>query len=129
MRSHAHGTPYPENAPPRDSIHEQMRQRGWNHAAFARTVGTDARTVSGWMRDSTPSPAMTRQIAQRLGVDEEDLMHVVGHLAGEPSDVTRTGEMTPEQADLIAKVTQVRLTPDGYRSLNLVFEHLRKRET
>jgi inorganic pyrophosphatase len=28
----------------------------------------------------------------------------------------------------VAKVTQVRLTPDGYRSLNLVFEHLRKRQ-
>jgi hypothetical protein len=24
------------------------------------------------MRDSTPTPAMTRQIAQRLGVDEDD---------------------------------------------------------
>jgi hypothetical protein len=106
-----------------------MRQRGWNYAAFAQTVGADGKAVAGWIRDSTPTPAMTRQIAQRLGVDEDDLMHLVGHREVEPSDATGTGAVTPEQADLIAKVTQVRLTPDGYRSLNLVFEHLRKRQS
>ena len=49
--------------------------------------------------------------------------------AVEPREVTlQQREVTPEQTDLIAKITQVPLTRDGYRTLNLVFEHLRQRK-
>ena len=47
----------------------------------------------------------------------------------ESRDVTlQHRELTPEQVDLIAKIKQVPLTLGGYRTLNLVFEHLRQRK-
>src|SRR5215207_5156758 len=62
---------YPDrNAALRAFIHEQMRRRGWNYTEFGKAVGTDGSVVSRWIRDRRPSPAMVRQMAERLGVDE-----------------------------------------------------------
>jgi transcriptional regulator with XRE-family HTH domain len=106
-----------------DFIHEQMQLRGWKYyAEFARAVGTDGAVVARWLRDRTPSPAMTRQMAQRLGVDQDWLLALVGHREPQP------GDETPEQAALIAKIRQISFDRDRYLTLDALLEDWRKRE-
>jgi transcriptional regulator with XRE-family HTH domain len=104
----------------REFIHEQMRLRGWNYAEFAKAVGTDGSVVSRWTRDRRPSPAMTRQMAERLGIDEGELLTLVGHRSRR-----RSGD-TPEQAALIAKIRQLQLNEERYRILDLLIEDMRQ---
>jgi transcriptional regulator with XRE-family HTH domain len=108
------------NQPLRNFIHEQMRLRGWNYSEFAKAIGTDGSVISRWIRDRRPNPAMTRQMAQRLGVDEQMLMTLVGHISPPRSDVT------PEQADLIAKLRQAKLNKERYVTLDMLLEHYRR---
>jgi hypothetical protein len=63
---------------------------------------------------------MTRQMAQRLGVDEQMLMTLVGHISPPHSDVS------PEQADLIAKLRQAKLNKERYVTLDMLLEHYRR---
>jgi transcriptional regulator with XRE-family HTH domain len=106
----------------RDFIHEQMRLRGWNYSEFAKAVGTDGSVVSRWIRDRCPSPEMTRQMAHALGVDEQYLMTLVGHISPQRTDVS------PEQAALIAKLKQIPLNRDRFLILDALFEHMRQHE-
>jgi transcriptional regulator with XRE-family HTH domain len=111
-----------KNSALREFIHEQMRLRGWNYSEFARAIGTDGSVISRWIRDRRPSPAMTRQMAQRLGVDEQMLMTLVGHIS------PARGDVTPEQAHLIAKIRQLQLTGERYRILDVLIEDMRKHQ-
>ena len=104
----------------RDFIHEQMRRRGWNYAEFAKAVGTDGSVVSRWIRDRRPSPEMTRQMAERLGVDQDWLLALVGHR--EP----RSDDGTSEQAALIEKIRQMPMTPDRFLALDAILEAWRR---
>jgi transcriptional regulator with XRE-family HTH domain len=110
------------NAPLRDFIHEQMRRHGWNYAQFARAVGVDGSMVARWIRDRRPSPEIVRQMAVALGVDEDELMVIVGHRSAAPR------EDSPEHAALIAKLRQVTLNQDRYLALDALLEQWRRRE-
>ena len=106
-----------------DFVHGQMRLRDWNQAEFAQAVGVDHSVVSRWRNgERTPSPAMVQHIAQTLGVDEDDLLHLAGYRHGSPSEVT------PEQADLIAKIRQIHWTRDRYLAVDALLENLRQRD-
>jgi transcriptional regulator with XRE-family HTH domain len=114
---------YPDrNFALRAFIHEQMRLRGWNYAEFAKAVGTDGSVIARWIRDRRPSPAMVRQMAERLGVDEDELLVIVGHRSPAPR------EATPEHAALIAKLRQVTFNQDRYLTLEALLEQWRRRE-
>ena len=116
------GTTSPKNVALANFIHETMRRRGWNYAEFAEAVGTDGSVVSRWIRDRRPSSQMTRQMAERLGVDEDELMVIVGHRSEQRTDET------PELADLIAKLRQIPMSRDSYLILDALFEAMRHRE-
>jgi transcriptional regulator with XRE-family HTH domain len=107
--------------PLREFIHEQMRLRGWKrYAEFAKAIGADGSLVSRWLRDRRPSPEMTRQMAKALGVDEQHLMAMVGHISPVRTDVT------PEQAAIIEKVRQVPMTRDRFLVLDAILEVWRR---
>src|SRR4051794_10303680 len=104
-------------------VHGQMRLRDWNQTEFAQAVGVDHSVVSRWITgDRTPSAAMVQHIAQTLGVDEDDLLQWAGYRQGS------SREMSPEQADLMAKIRQIRWTRDRYLAVDALLENLRQRD-
>src|SRR3712207_3889399 len=106
-----------------DFVHEQMRLRDWNQSEFAQAVGVDHSVVSRWITgDRTPSAAMVLHMAQTLGVDEDELLQCAGYRQGPPR------ELSPEQADLIAKIRQIRWNRDRYLAVDALLENLRQRD-
>jgi transcriptional regulator with XRE-family HTH domain len=104
-------------------VREQMRLRDWNQSEFAQAVGVDHSVVSRWITgDRTPSPTMVQHLAQTLGVDEDALLQCAGYRQGPPR------EPSPEQADLIAKIRQIRWTRDRYLAVDALLENLRQRD-
>jgi transcriptional regulator with XRE-family HTH domain len=100
-----------------------MRLRDWNQSEFAQAVGVDHSVVSRWITgDRTPSPAMVQHMAQTLGVDEDALLQCAGYRRGPPR------EPSLEQADLIAKIRQIRWTRDRYLAVDALLENLRQRD-
>jgi transcriptional regulator with XRE-family HTH domain len=104
-------------------VHEQMRLRDWNQSEFAQAVEVDHSVVSRWLTgDRTPSAAMVLHMAQTLGVDEDELLQCAGYRQGPPR------ELSPQQADLIAKIRQIRWTRDRYLAVDALLENLRQRD-
>jgi transcriptional regulator with XRE-family HTH domain len=104
-------------------VHGQMRLRDWNQSEFAQAVGVDHSVVSRWLKgDRAPSPAMVQHIAQTLGVDEDELLHLAGYRRGAPREVS------PELADLMAKIRQIYWTRDRYLAVDALLENLRQRD-
>lgn len=103
-----------------DWIEDYRRRHGWNYSEFARAAGVDHSILSRWLQGTRrPRPEVLHRMAERLGADADELLHLAGYRA-------RRGEDTAEVAMLTAKLRQVRMTPDRYRLLGSLLDEMRR---
>lgn len=102
-------------------VQEEMRRREWRQADFARAVGVDVSMVSRWLRGRRPDPGSLERVATALGVDLDALLTLAGHRPPSPRDDD------PRVAALVAKVRQVRWTPERFLIVDALLDDLRRR--
>lgn len=107
----------------RTFVEETLQSRGWTARDLARAVGTDAVSVSRWLNGIQPRQHMVSRVAERLGMDEDELLHMAGYQRRQPE--SPAGE-SPEHRALIEKLRQVPLTRDRFLMLDALFDHLRQ---
>ena len=99
----------------------EMRRREWRQADFARAAGVDVSMVSRWLNGRRPDPASLERVAVALGVDLDGLLTLAGHRPRSPRDDDVW------TATLVAKVRQVRWTPERFLIVDAVLDDLRHR--
>lgn len=109
-----------ETQPLLDWIEEYRRRRGWNYSEFARAAGVEPSVLSRWFNGRVrPRTEVLRRMAQRLGVDEEELYVLAGYRQ-------TMSEEDPATATLVAKLRLVPMTPDRFRILEVLLDELRQ---
>ena len=101
----------------------EMRRREWRQADFARAAGVDISMVSRWLNGRRPDPASLERVAAALGVDLDGLLTLAGHRPRSPRDDD------PWTATLVAKVRQVRWTPERFLIVDALLDDLRQRSS
>ena len=107
----------------REWMLEEMRRREWRQADFARAAGIDVSMVSRWLHGRRPDPASLERVATALGVDLDALFTLAGHRPRTPRDDD------PRVAALVAKVRQVRWTPERFLIVDALLDDLRHRSS
>jgi transcriptional regulator with XRE-family HTH domain len=106
-----------------DWMRDEMRRREWRQADFARAAGIDVSLVSRWLRGRRPDPASLEKVAAALGIDLDALLTLAGHRPPAPRDDD------PRVASLVAKVRQVRWTPERFLIVDALLDDLRRRSS
>jgi transcriptional regulator with XRE-family HTH domain len=104
-------------------LREEMRRREWRQADFARVVGVDVSMVSRWLQGRRPDPASLERVAAGLGVDLDALLTLAGHRPRSARDDD------PQVATLVAKVRQIRWTPERFLIVDALLDDLRHRSS
>jgi transcriptional regulator with XRE-family HTH domain len=104
-------------------MREEMRRREWRQADFARAVGVDVSLVSRWLHGRRPDPASLERVAAGLGVDLDALLTLAGHRPRSSRDDD------PHVATLVAKVRQIRWTPERFLIVDALLDDLRHRSS
>ena len=104
-------------------VREEMRRREWRQADFARATDVDVSMVSRWLHGRRPDPASLERVALALGADLDALLTLAGHRPRSPRDDD------PQVASLVAKVRQVRWTPERFLIVDALLEDLRRRSS
>jgi transcriptional regulator with XRE-family HTH domain len=106
----------------REFIQEYSRRKGWNQREFAEAAGVDSSVVGRWLRGRIPRPDMIRRMAGHLAGDYNVLLAIAGYRDETDED------LTPEQAELIAKIRQIRLSKDRFLILDAMLDDMRRRD-
>ncbi|MDQ2654612.1 MAG: helix-turn-helix transcriptional regulator [Chloroflexota bacterium] len=101
-------------------MHQELTQRGWRQADFARATGVDVSMISRWMHGRRPDPASLERVAETLGLDLDGLLAMAGYRQRPRND-------DPRVATLVAKVRQVEWTPERFLIVDALLEDLRQR--
>jgi transcriptional regulator with XRE-family HTH domain len=104
-------------------IRDEMRRREWRQADFARAAGIDVSLVSRWLRGRRPDPTSLEKVAAALGIDLDALLTLAGHRPPTPRDDD------PRVASLVAKVRQIRWTPERFLIVDALLDDLRRRSS
>jgi transcriptional regulator with XRE-family HTH domain len=103
-----------------DWLRQELMQRGWRQADFARATGVDVSMISRWLQGRRPDPASLERVAQTLGVDLDGLLAMAGYRQRLRND-------DPRVATLVTKVRQVEWTPERFLIVDALLEDLRQR--
>lgn len=101
-------------------LRQELTQRGWRQADFARATGVDVSMISRWLHGRRPDPASLERIAETLGLDLDGLLSMAGYRQPRRND-------DPRVATLMAKVRQVEWTPERFLIVDALLEDLRQR--
>ena len=101
-------------------LHQELTQRAWRQADFARATGVDVSMVSRWLHGRRPDPASLERVAETLGLDLDGLLSMAGYRQQPQHD-------DPRIATLVAKVRQVEWTPERFLIVDALLEDLRQR--
>jgi transcriptional regulator with XRE-family HTH domain len=104
-------------------MREEMRRREWRQADFARAVGIDVSMISRWLHGRRPDPMSLERVATALGADLDSLLTLAGHRPRSPRDDD------PRVASLVAKLRQVRWTPERFLIVDALLDDLRQRSS
>ena len=103
-----------------DWLRQELTQRGWRQADFARATGVDVSMVSRWLHGRRPDPASLERGAETMGLDQDGLLAMAGYRQRPRND-------DPRVATLVAKVRQVEWTPERFLIVDALLEDLRQR--
>jgi transcriptional regulator with XRE-family HTH domain len=103
-----------------DWLRQELTQRGWRQADFARATGVDVSMISRWLHGRRPDPASLERVAETLGLDQDGLLSMAGYRQRPRND-------DPRVATLVAKVRQVEWTPERFLIVDALLEDLRQR--
>lgn len=101
-------------------LRQELTQRSWRQADFARATGVDVSMVSRWLQGRRPDPASLERVAETLGLDLDGLLAMAGYRQ-------RRREDDPRAATLMAKVRQVEWTPERFLIVDALLDDLRQR--
>jgi transcriptional regulator with XRE-family HTH domain len=101
-------------------LRQELTQRSWRQADFARATGVDVSMISRWMHGRRPDPASLERVAETLGLDLDGLLAMAGYRQRPRND-------DPRIATLVAKVRQVEWTPERFLIVDALLEDLRQR--
>jgi transcriptional regulator with XRE-family HTH domain len=103
-----------------DWLRQELTQRGWRQADFARATGVDVSMISRWLHGRRPDPGSLERVAETLGLDLDGLLSMAGYRQQPRND-------DPRVATLMAKVRQVEWTPERFLIVDALLEDLRQR--
>lgn len=103
-----------------DWLRQELMQRGWRQADFARATGVDVSMISRWLHGRRPDPGSLERVAETLGLDLDGLLSMAGYRQ-------RPRDDDPRVATLMAKVRQVEWTPERFLIVDALLEDLRQR--
>ncbi len=103
-----------------DWLRQELTQRGWRQADFARATGVDVSMISRWIHGRRPDPASLERVAVTLGLDQDGLLAMAGYRQRPRND-------DPRVATLVAKVRQVEWTPERFLIVDALLDDLRQR--
>lgn len=101
-------------------LRQELTQRGWRQADFARATGVDVSMISRWLHGRRPDPASLERVAETLGLDQDALLAQAGYRQPPRHD-------DPRIATLVAKVRQVEWTPERFLIVDALLDDLRQR--
>lgn len=101
-------------------LRQELTQRGWRQADFARATGVDVSMISRWLHGRRPDPASLERVAETLGLDLDGLLSMAGYRQQPRND-------DPRIATLVAKVRQVEWTPERFLIVDALLEDMRQR--
>lgn len=103
-----------------DWLRQELAQRHWRQADFARATGVDVSMVSRWLHGRRPDPASLERVAHTLGLDLDGLLAMAGYRQRQQDD-------DPRVATLVAKVRQVEWTVERFLIMDALLDDLRQR--
>jgi transcriptional regulator with XRE-family HTH domain len=101
-------------------LRQELTDRGWRQADFARATGVDVSMISRWLHGRRPDPASLERVAETLGLDLDGLLSMAGYRQRPRND-------DPRVATLVAKVRQVEWTPERFLIVDALLDDLRQR--
>jgi transcriptional regulator with XRE-family HTH domain len=101
----------------------EMQRRQWRQTDFARAAGINVSMVSRWLRGRRPDPTSLEKVAAALGIDLDALLTLAGHRPPAARDDD------PRVASLVAKVRQIRWTPERFLIVDALLDDLRHRSS
>ena len=103
-----------------DWLRQELMQRTWRQADFARATGVDVSMISRWLHGRRPDPASLERIAASLGLDLDGLLAIAGYRQ-------QRRDEDPRVATLAAKVRQIEWTPERFLIVDALLDDLRQR--